>query len=144
MSGLNDPSVIAHVLTQCRTIAVVGMSADRSRDSYQIGQYLQRHGYRIVPVNPTYAGTSILGELCYSSLQKAEQALSAEGGHIELVDCFRRADAMEPIAADAIEIGAQCLWMQFGVINQAAVELAEAAGLAVVMDRCIKVEHADL
>jgi predicted CoA-binding protein len=140
----DDDDLIARVLNRCHTIAVVGMSTNPERDSYQIGRYLQKHGYRIVPVNPTYSGEIILGELCHASLYDAADALESEGQKIDMVDCFRRSDAMEAIADAAIDIGAQCLWMQLGVINQVAADKARAAGLAVVMDRCTKIEHAYL
>ncbi|HEX7640749.1 MAG TPA: CoA-binding protein [Burkholderiaceae bacterium] len=140
--SINDENVIDTMLTRSKTIAVVGMSTDPSRDSYQIGRYLQEHGYRIVPVNPTYSGTVILGERCHASLYEAADYVEAQGAHIDMVDCFRRSDAMEAIADAAIDIGALCLWMQFGVVNQAAANKARAAGMAVVMDRCTKVEHA--
>jgi predicted CoA-binding protein len=139
---INDDNVIDTVLTRSKTVAVVGMSTDPARDSFQIGRYLQDHGYRIIPVNPTYSGVTILGERCHASLYDAADYVEAEGGHIDIVDCFRRSDAMEAIADAAIDIGALCLWMQLGVINQAAADKALAAGLAVVMDRCTKIEHA--
>ena len=143
LSGsINDDNVIDTMLARCKTIAVVGMSTDPSRDSYQIGRYLQDHGYRVIPVNPTYSGATILGERCHASLYDAADCVEAQGARIEMVDCFRRSDAMEAIADAAIDIGALCLWMQYGVINRVAAEKALAAGLAVVMDRCIKVEHA--
>jgi len=142
MPIINDDNVIARVLEQSKVIAVVGMSADPSRDSYQVARYLQDQGYRIIPVNPSYSGETILGERCHASLYDAADAVEAEGRRIDMVDCFRRADAMEAIADAAIDIGASCLWMQLGVINQVAADKALAAGLAVVMDRCTKVEHA--
>jgi len=142
MSRFADEHVIADVLSHSRTIAVVGMSTDPARDSYQIARYLQENGYRVIPVNPTYSGMTILGERCHASLYDAADAVEAEGARIDMVDCFRRSDAMEAIADAAIDIGAPCLWMQLGVVNQAAAEKAAAAGLRVVMDRCIKVEHA--
>jgi predicted CoA-binding protein len=137
----NDDSIV-RMLERCKTVAVVGLSANRERDSYQIARYLQDNGYRIVPVNPTYAGTRILGELCHASLYDAADHVEGAGYHIDMVDCFRRSDAMEAIADAAIDIGALCLWMQLGVINQAAADKARAAGLVVVMDRCTKIEHA--
>jgi hypothetical protein len=140
----DDDDLIARVLNRCHTIAVVGMSTNPERDSYQIARYLQNHGYRVVPVNPTYSGEIILGELCHASLHDAANTLESEGQKIDMVDCFRRSDAMEAIADAAIDIGAQCLWMQLGVINQVAADKARAAGLAVVMDRCTKIEHAYL
>ena len=142
MSRSENDDLIPSILRRCHTIAVVGMSASRERDSYQVARYLQQQGYRIVPVNPTYAGTAILGEFCHASLYDAADQLAHDGRHIDMVDCFRRSDAIGPIADAAIDIGAQCLWMQLGVVNQAAAAKARAAGLQVVMDRCIKIEHA--
>ena len=144
MSQPDYDDLIPRMLERCRVIAVVGLSASPSRDSHHVARYMQSHGYRIVPVNPTYAGTTILGERCYASLHDAAEHLAAEGQHIHMVDCFRRSDAITPIAEDAIDIGALCLWMQLGVINEAAAALARAAGMAVVMDRCLQVEHAHL
>ena len=141
-ASINDDNVIERVLAHSKTIAIVGMSTDPARDSFQIGRYLQDHGYRIIPVNPTYSGATILGERCHASLYEAADYAEAQGMRIDMVDCFRRPDAMEAIADAAIDVGASCLWMQFGVINQAAAERALAAGMAVVMDRCIKVELA--
>lgn len=132
---------IPTLLTSSRTIAVVGMSIHHERASHDVARYLQRHGYRIVPVNPTYAGTPILNETCFASLTEAAAALEKESVRIEIVDCFRRSDAIEPIADEAIAIGAKCLWMQLGVVNEAAAAKAQGAGLKVVMDRCIKIEH---
>lgn len=141
MSQLENDDLIPSMLERCRTIAVVGLSASPERDSHHVAAYMQSQGYRIVPVNPTYAGTMILGELCYASLREAADRLATEGRHIDMVDCFRRADAMLPIAEEAVEIGARCLWMQLGVVNESAAALACAAGMAVVMDRCLQVEH---
>lgn len=123
------------------TIAVVGLSSKADRPSHEVAQYMQAHGYRIIPINPTYAGTHILGEYCHASLTEAAEALASQGTNIEIVDCFRKSNAMLPIAAEAISIGARCLWMQLGVINEAAASKATDAGLRVVMDRCIKIEH---
>jgi predicted CoA-binding protein len=135
---------IPQILKDSKTIAVVGMSNKPERASHGVAQYLQQHGYRVVPVNPTYAGQHILGEKVYASLQEAAAALDASGARIDLVDCFRKPDDMLPIARDAIAVRAGCLWMQLGVVNQAAADLARAAGLDVVMDHCIKIEHAAL
>jgi predicted CoA-binding protein len=93
------------------------------------------HGYRVFPVNPTYA--EVLGQKCYKSLRDIPQP-------VDMVDCFRRSAEIMPIAEDAIAIGAKTLWMQLGVVNQAAANLAEAAGLQVIMDRCVKIEYARL
>lgn len=133
--------VISNVLVSCHIIAVVGLSAKPNRASHGVSEYLQQHGYRIIPVNPTYAGTRILGELCYASLDEAAKALSKDNLKIDLVNCFRQSDAIAPIADEAIAIDARCLWMQLGIMNAEAARKAEAAGLDVVMDRCIKIEH---
>ncbi|MFC3107714.1 CoA-binding protein [Undibacterium arcticum] len=137
-----DARSIAQILADTHTIAVVGLSAKTDRASHQVAYYLQSHGYRIIPVNPTYAGTHILGEPCFSTLAEAAASLAQENIRIDLVDCFRRAEAILPIADAAIQIGAAVLWMQLGISNQAAAAKAEAAGLTVVMDRCLKIEHA--
>lgn len=137
---MTTPSIPA-LLANCRTIAVVGLSAKSNRPSHGVAQYMQAHGYRIIPVNPTYAGTDILGELCHATLADAVAALAQHATKIDIVDCFRKAETIVPIADDAIAIGARCLWMQLGVVNQEAAAKAHAAGLAVVMDRCIKIEH---
>lgn len=132
---------IEQILDEAHTVAVVGLSAKSERASYAVAAYLQAQGYRIVPVNPTYAGQQILGEKVYADLHEAAKALAAEGARIDLVDCFRKSDDILPIARDAIAVGAGALWMQLGISNQAAADLASAAGLDVVMDRCMKVEH---
>jgi predicted CoA-binding protein len=129
---------VPQILKDSQTIAIVGLSVNPERASHGVALYLQQHGYRIVPVNPTYAGQDILGEKVYASLREA----GASGIRIDIVDCFRKAEDMLPVARDAVAIGAACLWMQIGVINQAAADLAAAAGLDVVMDQCIKVRHA--
>jgi predicted CoA-binding protein len=137
----NASNSISELLKQSRTIAVVGLSAKTNRPSHDVAQYMQRNGYRIIPVNPKYAGTHILNELCYTSLQDAASALSREDVKIDIVDCFRKSDAILPIADESIAIGARCLWMQLGVANEEAAAKARANGLEVVMDRCIKIEH---
>ena len=123
-------------------IAVVGLSNRTDRPSYEVSAYMQQHGYRIIPVNPLLADTTILGEHCYASLQQAAQALANQGLSIAIVDCFRKSADIPPLAQEAIEIEAKCLWMQQGIINEAAAVQAQAAGLIVIMDRCIKIEHA--
>ncbi|MBZ2206203.1 CoA-binding protein [Massilia soli] len=135
---------IKEILQESKTIAVVGMSTKSERDSFIVARYLQSHGYRVVPVNPTYAGTEILGETVYASLQEAANALGADGQKIDLVDCFRKSADIAPVAHEAVAIGASVLWMQLGIDNQAAADMATAAGLDVVMDRCLKIEHARL
>lgn len=132
---------VEQILRESRNIAVVGMSIKPERASFAVAHYLQQNGYRIVPVNPTYAGQDILGEKVHGSLQEAAQALAGAGQRIDIVDCFRKGDDMLPVARDAVAVRAGCLWMQLGIINQAAADLASAAGLDVVMDRCMKIEH---
>ncbi len=129
------------ILQHSHNIAVVGLSNKPDRASHHVAQYLQQHGYRILPVNPTYAGQDILGEKVWSNLHEAAQSL-APGQRIDVVDCFRKAEEMPALAREAIAVRAGCLWMQIGVGNQAAADLASAAGLAVIMDQCMKVEHA--
>ncbi len=130
-----DISNLRHILTHCHTIAVVGLSADRHKPSYGVAAYLQRHGYRIVPVNPRYE--EVLGERCYASLARIPHP-------VDMVNVFRRTQDVLPIAEQAIAIGAKCLWQQLGIVNREADALARAAGLDSVMDRCLKVEHARL
>lgn len=139
---MSSISELRRILGTCRTLAVVGLSPQWHRPSFFAAKYMQAHGYRIVPVNPS--ATEILGERCFPSVTAAAQALAAEGLKIDLVDCFRRSQDIPPIADEAIAIGARCLWMQLGVVNEAAADQARAAGLDVVMDRCVKIEHARL
>ena len=122
-------------------IAVVGLSNRPDRPSYDVTAYMQRQGYRIVAINPMYAGQQILGEHCYASLTEAAQALTGQVT-ISIVDCFRKSADIPPVVDEAIAIGADCVWMQQGIVNDAAAAKAEAAGLKVIMDRCIKVDHA--
>ncbi|HAF09244.1 MAG TPA: CoA-binding protein [Chloroflexi bacterium] len=128
-----DPRVILATLRSARTVAIVGLSKDPLRPSNFIGFYLKRHGYTIVPVNPRE--TEILGERAYPSL-------TAIPFLVDVVDVFRRPDAVPDIARDAVASGAKALWLQFGVISPDGAKIAEDAGLDVVMDRCMKVEHA--
>jgi predicted CoA-binding protein len=139
---MSSISTLRRVLTRCRTVAVVGLSPQWHRPSHFVGKYLQAHGYRVVPINP--AVSEILGEPAYPDLRSAASALKAQGLTIDLVDCFRKSADIGPLAEDAIAIGAQCLWMQVGVVNEEAAAKARAAGLEVVMDRCVKIEHARL
>ena len=135
-SAMNDDiATLRRILKDCRTVAIVGLSADWHRPSNFVGKYLQQHGYRIVPVNPRY--DSILGERCYKSLEEIEFA-------VDMVDVFRRTEDVLPIARQALQIGARCLWQQIGVRNAEADALVRAAGLDSVMDRCVKIEHARL
>lgn len=139
-------STLRDILGRCRTIAVVGLSPQWHRPSYFAAKYMQSHGYRIVPVNPLVAreGGSILGERCFASVIEAEQALAAQGGRIDMVDAFRKSEDIPPLAEEAIAAGARCLWLQLGVMNEAAADRAEAAGLQVIQNRCVKIEHARL
>jgi predicted CoA-binding protein len=128
-----DPLTIQRVLYSAKTIAIVGLSKNELRASYFVGYYLKRHGYRVIPVNPREP--EILGEKSCASLLDVPV-------HVDIVNVFRAPDALPAIAADAVTIGAGTLWCQFSVINEEGARIAEAGGLSVVMDRCIKVEHA--
>jgi len=130
-----DINTLRRILKQTKTIAVVGLSANWWRPSYFAAKYMQEHGYRVIPVNPQYE--EILGEKCYASLHDIPE-------QVDIVDCFRTSAEIPPIAEEAIAIGAKVLWMQLGVINHEAAEKARKAGLEVVMDRCVKIEHARL
>jgi uncharacterized protein len=129
---------IANILIHCRTIAVVGLSANPARPSYGVAQYMQSHGYRIIPINPNE--TEILGERCYPSLTAA---VAQE--KFDLVNCFRNSSDIPPIVDEAMALaklaGIQAIWLQQGIIHLEAAAKAEAAGLAVVQDRCLKIEH---
>jgi len=135
---------IAQILEDSTTIAIVGLSNKPERASYGVAHYLQGEGYRILPVNPAYAGDEILGERVYASLQEAADALAPSGQRIDIVDCFRKSEDIPPLARDAIAVRAGCLWMQLEIENQAAADLARAAGLDVVMNHCLKIEHRKL
>lgn len=131
---------VPEILKQSKIIAVVGLSPKAERASFEVAQYLQTQGYRILPVNPVCAGTEILNEKVHATLQDAASSLAA-GERIDVVDCFRKAEDIPPIAREAIAVRAGCLWMQLGIANQAAADLAAAAGLDVVQDACMKIEH---
>ncbi|MBA2396115.1 MAG: CoA-binding protein [Ktedonobacteraceae bacterium] len=126
------------LLQQYRHVAIVGVSADQYRPSHFVAIYLQAEGYDIIPINPRYAGKTILGKRVYASLTEAKEA----GEQIEIVDVFRKAEDTPPIADEAAKIGANVLWLQLGVRNDAAGKKAQAAGLVFVQDRCMKIEHA--
>ena len=128
-----DPLEIQRVIHGARTIAVVGLSPNELRASNFVGYYLQRHGYRVIPVNPREP--EILGQASYSSLLEVPDP-------IDIVDVFRAPDVLPDIARDAVAIRAGALWCQFGVIDEEGARIAEDGGLTVVMDRCLKVEHA--
>lgn len=132
---MNDINTLRRVLRESRTLAVVGLSADWYRPSYFAASYMQEHGYRIIPVNPKY--DRILGERSYPSLSAIEEP-------VDLVDVFRKPADAPAIAAEAVRSGAKVLWLQIGVVSEEARRIAEAAGLTVVMDRCVKIEYARL
>jgi len=129
---MDDSDKIRRILGRSRTLAVVGLSAQWHRPSYFAAKYMQEHGYRVIPVNPAYE--EILGEKCFKSLRDIPVA-------VDVVDCFRKSAEIPAIAEDAIAIGAKVLWMQLGVENAAARARAEGAGLEVVENRCVKIEH---
>ena len=135
MPIVDDIAGLRRILARSRTLAVVGLSAQWYRPSYFAAKYMQDHGYRIIPVNPRYA--EVLGQKCYPDLRSIPEP-------VDIVDCFRRSPEIPPIAEDAIAIGAKVLWMQLGIENREAAERAVAAGLDVVMNRCVKIEHARL
>jgi uncharacterized protein len=132
---VDDIVGIRRILKNTKTIAVVGLSANWWRPSYFAAKYMQEHGYRIIPVNPAY--TEVLGEKCYASLCDVPDS-------IDMVDCFRKAEEIDALAAEAIAVGAKTFWLQLGVINGNAANTASGAGLNVVIDRCVKIEHARL
>ena len=129
---MDDSAKVRRILLRYHTLAVVGLSAQWHRPSYFAAKYMQEHGYRVIPVNPMY--DEILGEKCYKSLRDIP-------GKVDIVDCFRKSGEIPALAEDAIAIGAPVLWMQLGVENAEARARAEAAGLEVVENRCVKIEH---
>jgi hypothetical protein len=133
LARYQDPLTIQRLLHTSKTVAIVGLSSNELRPSHFVGYYLKRHGYRVVPVNPRE--TNVLGETCYAQLQDVPLP-------VDIVNVFRAPDALPGIAKDAVAIQAHALWCQFGVINEEGARIAEDGGLAVIMDRCIKVEHA--
>src|SRR3954462_4308804 len=133
MPIVDDIAGLRRILSRSRTLAVVGLSAQWYRPSYFAAKYMQDHGYRIIPVNPRYE--TVLGETCFPDLRSIPEP-------VDIVDCFRKASEIAAIADDAIAIGAKVLWMQLGIVNEAAAQRASAAGLDVVMNRCVKIEHA--
>src|SRR5262245_3886530 len=133
LARYQDPLTIQRVLYNAKTVAVVGLSKNELRASYFVGYYLRRHGYRVVPVNPREP--EILGEKSFKSLLDVPVP-------VDIVNVFRAPDALPAIAEEAVRIRAGSLWCQFGVINEEGARIAEAGGVSVIMDRCIKVEHA--
>jgi len=130
---MTDTQEIARLLARTRVIAIVGLSPKADRPSHAVAQFLLARGYDIIPVNPACA--EILGRRCYPDLAAIPRA-------VDMVDVFRKSEDVLPIAQDAIRIGAKSLWLQLGVVNLQAAALAEAAGLAVVQDHCLKIEYA--
>ena len=130
-------AAIRQSLADCKIIAVVGLSPKPHRDSFRVAKYMQDNGFRIVPINPN--APEVLGEKAYASLTEA-----AMHEHIDMVNCFRNSEDIPPIATEAIAIGAKSLWLQIGVVNDAAAKLATDAGLVVVQDLCLMVEHRQL
>ncbi|SMB22124.1 putative CoA-binding protein [Sterolibacterium denitrificans] len=126
---------LRRILRDNRVIAVVGLSANPARPSNAVARYLMAHGYSVIPVNP--AETEILGQPCYPDLASIPQP-------VDIVDCFRKSEDTPPLAQAAVAIGAKVLWLQLGVSNETAAQTASAGGLAVVMDRCVEIEHARL
>ena len=133
LTRYQDALTIQRLLHNAKTIAIVGLSKNELRASYFVGYYLKRHGYRIVPVNPREA--EVLGEKSFKSLLDVP-------GPIDIVNVFRAPDALPAIAAEAVKVKAGSLWCQYTVINEEGARIAEAGGVPVVMDRCLKVEHA--
>lgn len=133
LSRYQDPMTIQRVLHHAKTVAIVGLSKNELRASYFVGFYLKRHGYRVIPVNPREP--EILGEVSYARLADVPEP-------IDIVNVFRAPDALPAIARESVAVGAKTLWCQFTVINEEGARIAETGGLSVVMDRCIKVEHA--
>jgi uncharacterized protein len=127
---------VDHILSHCRTIAVVGLSPKPERASFDVARYMQAHGYRIIPINPNAGTADILGEKVYASLLAASMVEK-----IDLVNCFRNSEDIAPIVDEAIAIGAKAVWMQLGITSPAAAAKAQAAGLTVIQDRCLKIEH---
>ncbi len=133
LAPYQDPATIQRVLYAAKTIAVVGLSKNELRASHFVGYYLRRHGYRVIPVNPREP--EILGERSFPSLTEI-------GEPVDIVNVFRAPDALPGIAEETVAIGAGTLWCQFGVINADGARIATDGGVSVIMDRCIKVEHA--
>ena len=132
LAAINDPEVVRTILRECHTIAVVGMSSNPLRPSYDVSRYMQKNGYRIIPVNPVE--TQILGEAAFPDLESVPDK-------VDLVNIFRRSDQAGVHVDEAIKIGARAVWLQEDVIDEAAAARAQAAGLLVVMDRCLLKEH---
>jgi len=133
MANVDDIAGLARILTQARVIAVVGLSPNWYRPSYFAAKYMQEHGYRAIPVNPN--ATEILGETCYPTI-------AAVPGAVDIVDCFRQPEEMPELAREAVAKRARVLWIQLGIRSEEAARIASDAGLDVVQNRCVKIEHA--
>jgi len=133
LTRYQDPMTIQRILLSAKSVAIVGLSSNPLRASYFVGFYLKRHGYEVIPVNPQES--QVLGARSYATLREIPTP-------VDIVDVFRNPSALPAIAREAVAIGAKCLWGQYSVINEEAARIAESAGLAVIMDRCLKVEHA--
>jgi len=129
---ITEETEVDGILQKARTVAVVGISHKEHRDSYKVAGYLKEHGYRMIPVNPRY--TEVLGEPCYPDLESVPE-------HIDVVDIFRNVEAIPAIVDEAIAVKASAVWMQLGLAHDQAAEKARCAGLAVVMNKCMKIEH---
>ena len=132
---MTDIDTLRRILTIYKRVAIVGLSADWSRPSNFVAKYLLEHGFEVIPVNPRYE--EILGQLCYPDLASIPTP-------VDIVDLFQRAERVPPFVDAAIDIGARVVWMQLGIVHEEAAEKARAAGLEVIMDRCIKIEYARL
>jgi uncharacterized protein len=133
--SVSDEESAAELLKKARTVAVVGISFKEERDSHKVAKYLKEHGYKVIPVNPGLK--QVLGEPCYPDLKSVPE-------HIDVVDIFRSIDAIPAIVDEAIAVGADAVWMQLGLSHEEAAEKARKAGLTVVMNRCMKIDHARL
>lgn len=134
-------NVIQNCLLEAKTIAIVGLSSKPHRASHEVAAYLQKVGYKIIPVNPKETGNTILGEVCFPNLIEAKASTNLQ---IDIVNCFRNSEDIPPIVDEAIQIGALCVWMQMGIHHEASAQKARNAGLIVVSNKCTKVEHARL
>lgn len=132
---IDDVAGLRRILMECKTIAMVGLSANWYRPSYFAAKYLQEHGYRVIPVSPRY--DEVLGERCYPSLADIPES-------VDIVDCFRRAEEIPALAEQAVAIKAKVLWQQLGINNEEATRIAEDGGVDVVVDRCMKIEYGRL
>ncbi|NIP38159.1 MAG: CoA-binding protein [Candidatus Dadabacteria bacterium] len=128
----DDIKGLRRILKECKTIAMVGLSQKWNRPSNYAAKYLLLHGYEVIPVTPTYE--EVLGQKCYGSILDIPKK-------VDVVDCFRKPEEIPKLAKDAVKIGAKVLWMQLGIVNEEARKIAEDAGLEVVMNRCMKIEH---